>query len=337
VSGLGSTVVVIGAQGALGRLCVPALRGTGFEVLRAGRRPEGASDFRQVDLGDRGAVADLCAEADLIVSTARHPALAAEQHALREGKTLVSVAAFWPAERARLAALEPAPRGTVILDAGLAPGVSSVVLKDLLARHPEADAVESTGTLSILEPAGRGTAEDTMIAWEGAGRLPTRVIDFPAPVGRRRCVRFVGEAAIEALFGSLAEGRTALAYGCFVERPANAWFLALNSLGVLTRLPERFFTAGSGWREARTTAKPQTHIAAVWKGGRRLAARSITGSGNYRMSAAAIAAYCEVLAGRPGNGAGAGVVGVEDAFALADLGEGLGRRGIRIAEMPTAS
>lgn len=29
-------VVVLGAQGALGRLCVPALRGAGMDVVRAG-------------------------------------------------------------------------------------------------------------------------------------------------------------------------------------------------------------------------------------------------------------------------------------------------------------
>ncbi len=329
-------MVVFGAQGALGRLCVPALRDAGFEVIRTGRRPEPGADFRLVDLGDAGAVADLCAEADLIVSTVRHPGLAAERYALREGRTLLSIAAFWPAERAELIALEAEPKGQVILDAGLAPGVSSLVLKELLAEHPEADGVESTGTLSIFEPAGRGTAEDTMIAWQGARRLPTRVIDFPPPVGGRRCLRFVSDDAIAVLFGSLAEGRSARAYGCFVERPASAYFLALNSLGLLTRLPEGFFTAGYKWRRGRTTAKAQTHIAAVWQGNRRVAAKSITGSGNYKMSATAIAAFCEVLASRAPGGGGRGVIGVEDAFELAELTAAFSRGGIQIEPFAAA-
>ncbi len=326
-------VVVLGAQGALGRLCVPALQKAGFKVIRSGRRPEAGSDFCQVELGDAKAVAELCGDADLIVSTARHPALAAERYALANGKTLVSAAAFWPAERAQLETAAAKASGTLVLDAGLAPGVSSIVLKELLAEHPDADGVESTGTLSILEPAGRGTAVDGMIAWQGARRLPTAIVEFPPPVGRCRCVRFVGDAVITALFSSLAEGRTPIAYGTFLERPARAYFLVLNSLGLLTRLPESFFTLGYKLRRARTKAKPQTHIVAVWKGGQRLAARVISGRGNYLMSATAVAAYCEVLIARPANGAGGGVVGIEDAFALSEVRDRFEEQGIRIEAM----
>jgi hypothetical protein len=328
-------VVVLGAQGALGRLCVPALRQAGFEVIPSGRRPESGSDFRRVDLENGKAIAELCEDADLIVSTVRHQALAAERYALANGKTLVSVAAFWPEERAQLEAIAAGATGTLILDAGLAPGVSSIVLKALLNRHPEADAVESTGTLSITEPAGRGTAVDGMIAWQGSGRLPTAVIEFPPPVGRCRSIRFAGDAVTTALFGSLAEGRTAIAYGTFVERPARAYFLALNSLGLLTRLPERFFTLGYKWRRARTIAKPQTHIVRVWKEGQQLEGSTITCRGNYLMSAAAIAAYCEALVERPENGAGAGVVGIEDAFELSEIRGRLEEKGIRIEAMPS--
>lgn len=49
-------VVVLGAQGALGRLCVPALRRASVDVVRAGRRAESSSDFRLIDVSDAAAV-----------------------------------------------------------------------------------------------------------------------------------------------------------------------------------------------------------------------------------------------------------------------------------------
>ena len=58
------SVLVIGAQGALGRLCADGLREAGFDVIRAGRRPEDAADFRLLDLDQPDSVADACAGVD---------------------------------------------------------------------------------------------------------------------------------------------------------------------------------------------------------------------------------------------------------------------------------
>lgn len=329
-------MLVIGAQGALGRLCAEALRDSGFDVTRAGRRVEDAPDFRLIDLDDSGSVAACCADADLVVSTVRHPGYAAERYALREGGTLLSVASFRMAERHEIEALDADPAGQVILDAGLAPGVASLILKELLAEHPDADGLESTGTYSLLEPSGRGVAEDTYPAIRGSRvrRLPTRVLEFPEPFGRARCLQFASAEADAMIFGGLAKGRSLRAYLYLLERPARAVFLALNALGLLSRMPLAFFSSGYQLRRGRTTAKPQFHIAAVLRDGRRLAARAITGSGNYAMTASAIAAYAEVLLGRPArDSALSGVFGVEDAFDLSDLRDGLERRGIRIAPL----
>ncbi|MHB8240459.1 MAG: NAD-dependent epimerase/dehydratase family protein [Solirubrobacteraceae bacterium] len=327
-------VLVIGAQGALGRLCADALRASGFDVVRAGRRAESAPDFRLLDLDDSAAVERCCADADLIVSTARHKHYAAERFALREGKTLISVASFRLAELYELALLEPNPAGRVILNAGLAPGVSSLVLKELLEEHPEADGVESTATYSLMEPGGRGVAEDALPLWRGAHRLPTKVLDFPEPFGRARCLRFVGDEAIIGLFGRLAAGRDARAYVYLLERPGRMGMLALNAVGLLTRMPAGFFGFGYQWRRAITTAKPQFHIVALWLGERRIAARSITGSGNYVMSAQAVAAFSEAVLEGPGMSAKpTGLLNIEDAFDLSEVRQGLEKRGLGIRVM----
>src|SRR5688500_12411685 len=86
----GMAVLVIGAQGALGRLCVEALRKSGLEVVRAGRRHDEASDFRFVDLDKPESIAGACAgTTDLVVNTVRHPAHPVERVILRRGGTVI--------------------------------------------------------------------------------------------------------------------------------------------------------------------------------------------------------------------------------------------------------
>ena len=128
-----ATILVIGAQGALGRMCAEALRRDGFDVIRAGRRPEQGPDFRLIDLDEPRSIADGFAGVDLVVSTARHPAHAAERAVLRDGGTLLSVASLSASDRAELKADATPPRGLVVLHAGLLPGVGSVALRQMLS------------------------------------------------------------------------------------------------------------------------------------------------------------------------------------------------------------
>lgn len=183
-----ATVLVLGAQGVVGGMCVKALRDDGLTVIRAGRRPEAADDFRLIDLDEPTSVAQGFQGVDLVISTVYHPAQAAEKHILHEGGMLLSVAGTRPAERTELVAGNADANGLVVLDAGLSPGASSLVLKDMLTQHPEADGVEGAGTFSAFEPSGYGAAADFHYAFALKRRHPTRVIDFPAPVGPRRCV-----------------------------------------------------------------------------------------------------------------------------------------------------
>ena len=327
-------MVVIGAQGVLGGLCTKALREAGFDVIRAGRRAESSSDFRLVDLDDDASIPECCGDADIVVSTVRHPGFAAERFALREGGALLSVASFRLAERAELKALGANSDGLVILDAGLGPGVSSLVLKELLAAHPDADGLETIGTFSVTEPSGRGTTIDSYPAFKGARRYPSKVIELPEPYGRGRCIRLAGAEADAMLFGDLAERFDGRAYVYITEHLIRAEYLALNSLGLLSKVPLRLFLLGSRWRSARTTNNPQCHIAAVLRSDRRLAGSVVTGFGNYAMTASAVASYTEVLLHRLGDGsAPSGVLGVENAFDLADLRDGFEKRGIRIAPL----
>lgn len=62
-------VLVIGAQGVLGTFLARAFAEAGWEVVRGGRRPEGASDFSQLDLDVPNTLHRACGDVDLVVST----------------------------------------------------------------------------------------------------------------------------------------------------------------------------------------------------------------------------------------------------------------------------
>jgi hypothetical protein len=312
-------------------MCVEALRGAGLTVIRAGRRPEDAADFRLIELDDPRSVEEGCVGVDLVISTVRHASHAAERLILREGRTLLSTAAMRLAERADLAGGAGDAPGLVILDAALSPGVSSLVLKDLLTEHPDADGVEGAGTFSAVEPSGFGAADDFTYLFGLKRRHPTRIFDFPPPVGRRRCVSLDGPELEAMLFGGLLQGRNARGYMCMLERPANLQLLALNAVGLLSKMPPSMFALGSRWKLRRMLTKPQTHPLIVTRGGQPLAGSVIECSGNYLMSAAAVVVYARALLGRRGEARQlSGVLGVEDVFDLSELRDAFEARGIHI-------
>lgn len=330
-------VVVIGAQGALGRLCVEALRESGLEVVRAGRRRErDAPDFRFVDLDDPASVAAACADADLVVSTVRHPEHSAERSVLAGGGVLLNVATLTALDRAELKSESPGQPGLVVVDGGLAPGVYSLLLKGMLSAHPEADWLQIAGCFSVVQTSGPGGPTDLLYtALHGKGRRETRVIEFPQPIGRRRCLHIGG--AETGLFGGVAEGRSARVFLAFHQRPLLAQLLALNSVGLLSRLPRGFFTIGRRQTARRTTTEPKRDMLSVGRAEQTLAACCVEGVGDYLMTAGATAVFAEALLTRFANGpAMSGVVGADEIFDLDQLRDGFEQRGIRIVPVVTS-
>src|SRR5437867_5973482 len=107
-------VLVIGAQGVLGSFIAHRFREAGWQVTRGGRRPESGADFTLIDLDRAETLAGPCREADLVVSTVRHPALLAERIVLAEGGILLNLDDLPAAERARLSRDSLPARGLVV-------------------------------------------------------------------------------------------------------------------------------------------------------------------------------------------------------------------------------
>ncbi len=324
-------VLLIGAQGALGRLCVDPLRSAGFEVARAGRRGAEGADFRHLDLDDDSAVEAACAEADLVVSTVRHPRLTAERAVLRNGGALLSLASLSLADRRRLVAESEGAKGLVVLHAGLAPGVYTLMLKDMLREHPEADGVVMAAAWSLVQTSGPAAMIDFGYpAMKSAPRRPTQVIDFPEPIGPRRCL-YVGGPEI-GFFGGLAEGCDARIYACWTQRGFNLQVLLASRLGLLARFPLAAYTLGRRWTQQRTSHEHKRDLVMALQGRRCVASQYVAGDGDYLMTAASAVAFTEALREKlRKEPALRGAVGAEELFDLEDVRPGLEGRGMQIA------
>src|ERR1700749_2091882 len=149
--------LVIGAGGVLGALTVRTFAAAGWDVRPAVRRPR--SGEAGIDLGDVDSIAAALDGHALVVNTVPRPDLLAERHVLDHGGTLINVSAL-PASAGRaLRGVAAGARGTVLMNAGLAPGVTTVVATELLRLRPDADELELVFTLSSEIPRGPASAD----------------------------------------------------------------------------------------------------------------------------------------------------------------------------------
>jgi hypothetical protein len=286
-------VLVIGAQGVLGTALVRAFEEAGWRVARGARRRGGAHGSTVIDLDRPETVAAAIAGVDLVVDPVPHPELTAERVVLREGGVLIDVSMRPAAAVRRLRKEATGARGTIVLNAGRTPGVSNLVVADLLAAHPDADAVEIAFSFSAGGASGRAGGESLHRHLTSARRHGTAVIPFPAPVGPTRCVRFAESES--GWLGDLAGHRTVATYARFSPRALQRALLIANASRLMQTLPLRAFVPRRGNRPIQLTTEPLTEWVAVLRQGVHLAARTITGAGNYRVTAAAALVLAEAL------------------------------------------
>jgi hypothetical protein len=322
-------VLVIGARGVLGSALVRAFEDGGWRVVRGVRRGAGVRGSTVVDLDRPETVAAAVASVDLVVDPVPHPELAAERVVLREGGALLDVSMRPAAASRRLRAETTSARGTIVLNAGRTPGVSNLVAADLLAGHPDADAVEIAFSFSAGGVSGRAGGESLHRHLTSARRHRTAVIPFPAPVGPTRCLRFAESES--GWLGDLAGHRTVTTYARFSPRALHRAVLFANGLGLMQALPLAAFVPRNRNRPIELTTEPLTEWIAVLRQGVHLAARTITGAGNYRVTATATLVLAEALldpARR--NRARHGCFEPQELFSLPQLEADLRQRGLAV-------
>jgi saccharopine dehydrogenase-like NADP-dependent oxidoreductase len=154
VTGSRPVVLVIGARGALGALVADAFRRHGWAVRQSSRDPIPALDFQYVDLTDPATLAPAFDGADLVVTTVPDPTLAAERQVLKQGGVLLNLSAQPATALRSLRGDAGQANGAVVMNAGIAPGVTNLLAAELLEENPDADEVELVFTVTTRGTGG---------------------------------------------------------------------------------------------------------------------------------------------------------------------------------------
>ena len=321
-------MLVLGGHGVLGTMIAEAAQAAGWSAIRSSRRPE--PGFRHVDLAEPETLEKVIDEADIVVSAVPDEQLVAERMVLDRGGLLVNVSAIAASAAERLRRKPGPPRGTVLMNAGIAPGLTNLIAAGLLARYPAADEVELAFTISVKASAGPAGGDIGHSWLTAASRHRTTVIPLPEPFGRRRCLGIAEQN--NGWLGAIAAGKTISTYVCASERGMQRALLAVNAAGLIGRLPRSAFTA-TGVSEAST--EPVRHWVAVRQRGTLLAASTLRCQGDYRSAAAATVLMADQLTGRD-DPLPTGVLVPEEVLTIGELEPGLAQAGITVVEEPAA-
>jgi hypothetical protein len=284
-------VLVIGAQGVVGTLTARAFATAGWMVREGARRPRAGQI--EIDLDSAQSIAAAVTGDELVVNTVPHPGLLVERHVLERGGTLINVSAL-PASAGRsLRAVAGAARGTVLMNAGLAPGVTTIVAADLLCENPNAGELEIVFTVSATAPRGPASAEFINRGLTTIARHRTAIVPLPQPFGQRRCLGF-GEGDAGWL-GGIAEGRVVRQYICITEEPIHEQLLELNASGALNQLPRELIGARSPSAHGAPSDEPVAHWVAAVRDGRRLSARTVECRGDFLHAARSTTLFADAL------------------------------------------
>jgi hypothetical protein len=315
--------LVIGAHGVLGALTVRAFASAGWDVRPAARRPH--SGQAEIDLDRPDSIAAACEGHEFVVNTVPHPDLLAERHVLEHGGTLINISALPAAAGRALRGVAAGARGTVLMNAGLAPGVTAVVATDLLRLHPDAEELELVFTLSSQIPRGPASANFIRRGLLTVSRHRTTRVPLPSPFGERVCLGFgEGDAG---WIGGVAEGRIVRQYICLNEVAIHERLLELNRAGGMTALPEYPIRPRKPPLGGAASAEPVAHWIAAIRGGRRLGARTVECRGDFLHAANSAVVFAEALLGRRSVG---GCFDPDELCMLADIEPALHRAGIAI-------
>lgn len=332
------TVLVIGAQGFLGSTIANLFARKGWQVLRGSRQSDHTPGTVLLDLDKPDTVAAAIDGVDLIINTVPHPGMLAEKLVLQRGGRLLNVATIDARQDRRTHnAASTDPRGTVVLNAGLAPGVTNLVAAHLLKDHPEAETIEvvlSLSTKGMSGPAGVRFAHTNITHADrqhpSRTRKRTALIPLPSPIGNRQCFA-LGDTE-DGGVGNLTLGPVVNSYAYFGQQALHTSVLVLSKFRWISRLPLWPLMIGHSNPPRTPSREPVMHWVSVLKNGTRLAASTIHCQGDYLHTAAATLVMADALldAGTP-----AGCFSPEDLGSLTAMRETLAENGISISQVAT--
>ena len=331
VPGTRPVVLVIGARGALGALVAEAFRRHGWAVRQSSRNPIPPPDFHHVDLTDPATLAPALDGADLVITTVPDPTLAAERHVLKRGGVLLNLSAG-PATALRSLRREAGQaKGTVVMNAGIAPGVTNLLAAQLLEDNPGADEAELVFTVTAQGTGGAASADFAHRGFTGQGHHRVKQVTLPEPFGSRRVLGFAEPD--RGWLGPVADGLTVSPYICLAERSLGAMMRTLNAVRLISKLPRAALGPGRRTAVEEASGEPVAHSVAVLREGRRLDDRLVVGQGDFRMAASSGIVFAGALLGRDGRvSAQPGAWYPEEVLSLNRVEASLRRAGIDVTK-----
>ena len=320
------SVLVVGARGALGSLVADAFQQAGWLVRPGGRRSLPDAGYRYVDLADPDTVPAALRETDLVVTTVPDPHLTAERHVLAHGGRLLNLSAG-PAGHLEALREEPAGLGTVVMNAGVAPGVTNLMAAALVEEHPDADEIQMVFTVSLRGAGGPTSGDFAHRGFVGCPRHRVARVALPAPFGTRDALGFAEQD--RGWLGPVADHVDVHPHICLSERSAQRLLLTLNRAGLVSRLPRRILGQGRRTTVEDASTEAVAHTVTVLRDGRPLGAASVRGHGDFRMAAASAVTFARALVDRKTSPAGAWYP--EEVITLAEVRAGLRRAGVVVA------
>ena len=307
----------------LGTLTADAFRKTGWNVRAADR--QAGPDQIELDLDSGESIAAVLEENELVVNTVPHSRLLAERAVLERGGILVNTSALPAAATRSLRAVAGGARGTVLMNAGLAPGVTNLVAADLLHHHPTAEELEIVFTVSADAPRGPAGADFLYRGLTAVARHHTRVIPLPEPFGERCCLGFAeGESA---WLGGIAEARVVRLYICIAEAAAHERMLLLNRGGAMHHLPRSLLASVAPPGDGAPSTEPVAHWIGLGTRGRRLAAGTVQCRGDFLHAARSTVVFAQAIRG---NRLPGGCFDPEEICTLSQIESALRAAGVRI-------
>jgi hypothetical protein len=302
--------LVIGANGALGGVVAKAFGEAGWQVEGGARRP--TTGQRLVDLDALEAIPAAIEDVDLILNTVPDTGLAAERAVLECGGRIFNLSAMPVAAGRALREKVSDAQGLVVLNAGLFPGLTSIVAGDLVRSHPDADRIEVAVTFdpaATSGPSGGAYAHRNLTT---RSRHRTISVPFPPPFGEQQAIEFAEPE--RAWLGACADGREARALAYFTDSKVHRPFLALNRVGLMKTIPRAPILRGAEKAPKSATNEPVAIWIAISRQERRRAARALSLNGDYRATAEISVAMAEALLKRAGTESGC--YDAEDLFTL---------------------
>jgi NAD(P)-dependent dehydrogenase (short-subunit alcohol dehydrogenase family) len=324
-------VLVIGARGALGALVADAFRRHGWAVRGSSRDPFSAPDFQHVDLTDPATLAPALDGVDLVITTVPDTTLAAERHVLKHGGVLLNLSAEPATALRSLRRQAGQAKGTVVMNAGIAPGVTNLLAAELLDENPDADEVELVFTVTTQGTGGAASAAFAHRGFTGRGHHRVKRVTLPEPFGSRRVLGFAEPDG--GWLGPAADGLTVSPYICVAERSLGAMMRALNAARLISKLPPAAMGSGRPTALEEASREPVAHSVAVLHEGLRLDHRLVVGQGDFRMAASSGIVFAEALLGRDGRvAAQPGAWYPEEVLSLKRVEASLRRAGIDVTK-----